>query len=177
MSQRDDDTSEFRQAVGKVRRVRTRRAETRPAPAPPEPKMRRRDEARVMDDLAAGRGHEPDLDSGDELLWHQPGLQKRILVRLRRGHFRVQDELDLHQMNTDAAGRSIRLFLDESEARGFRCIKIIHGKGLRSGPGGPRLKRLTARLLIRDRRVLAFAPASPGDGGNGAVYALLGRPG
>lgn len=173
MSGNDDDHGEFRRNVGPVRRVRSRRAEARPTPAPPEPKMRRRDEARVMDDLAAGHGHEPDLDTGDELLWHQPGLQKRVLTRLRRGHWRIQDELDLHAMNADAAGRSIRVFLDESLGRGHRCVKIIHGKGLRSGPAGPRLKQVTARVLIRDRRVLAFTPARVGDGGSGAVYVLL----
>ena len=61
------------------------------------------------------------------------------------------------------------------ERDGLTCVKIIHGKGLRSGPHGPRLKQMTASLLIRRDRVVAFASARPNDGGTGAVYVLLDR--
>jgi DNA-nicking Smr family endonuclease len=173
MSDESDEGNLFRDAVGEIRRIRSKRAEPERARPEPEPKMRDADEARVVDELAEIRPFEHGLESGEELLWLGPGLQKRVLTRLRRGYWRVQDEIDLHQMNADAATRSIRAFLDEAQASNRRLVKIIHGKGLRSGPGGPRLKTLTARLLSRHPRVLAFASAPPADGGTGAVYVLL----
>lgn len=173
MSDDNDDWSLFRDSVGPVRRIRSTRA-GHEAPRPrAEPKMREADERRVIDELSEVRPFEHGLESGEELLWLRPGLQKRVLTRLRRGHWRVQDEIDLHQMNTDAATRTIRTFLDEALASRLRLVKIIHGKGLRSGPGGPRLKTLTARILSRHASVMAFASAPPTDGGTGAVYVLL----
>ena len=169
----DEEAAEFREAVGPVRPVITRRVEPESGRVPARPLQREADEARVMEDLATGGPDFSDLETGEELVWLRPGVQKRVLRRLRRGHWRVQAELDLHQMNTDAAGRSIRSFLAEAGERGLTCVKIIHGKGLRSGPGGPRLKRLTGRLLSRHKRVLAFAGAPAGDGGTGAVYVLM----
>ena len=168
-----DDFSAFRDAVGPVRRIESSRAESRPPRVRPRPRMREADEARVLDELAEARPGDDPLETGEELQWLRPGLQRRVLARLRRGHWRVQDEIDLHQMNVDAATRSIRLFLDDARVAGFSCVKIIHGKGLRSGPDGPRLKQVTGRILSRHPRVLAFTAARPGDGGTGATYVLL----
>lgn len=174
MSISDDDRELFRGEAGKVRKLKSGRVEARGKPPPPQPQQTRRDEARVLEELARGTDtlHD-DLETGEELVWLRPGLQRRLLTRLRRGHYSVGDELDLHQMNSDAAGASIRWFLDQANARGISCVKIIHGKGLRSGPGGPKLKKVTARILSRHPRVLAFAGARPNDGGSGAVYVLL----
>jgi DNA-nicking Smr family endonuclease len=173
MSDDNDEGSVFREAVGDVRRIRSKRAEPERVRPEAAPRMREADERQVVEELAESRPFEHGLESGEELLWLRPGLQKRVLTRLRRGYWRVQDEIDLHQMNADAATRSIRVFLDEALASNHRLVKIIHGKGLRSGPGGPRLKTLTARVLSRHPRVLAFASAPPADGGTGAVYVLL----
>ncbi|MBY6203920.1 Smr/MutS family protein [Halomonas denitrificans] len=169
----EDDFGAFRDAVGPVRRIRTERAETRPERTRPSPRMRRADEARVLDELAVASPGAEALETGEELQWLRPGLQHRVLARLRRGHWRIQDEIDLHQMNVDAATRSIRIFLDDALAAGMSCVKIIHGKGLRSGPAGPRLRAATGRILSRHPRVLAFTAARPGDGGTGATYVLL----
>lgn len=175
MTIKDDERDLFRQSVGQVRRVRADRVRHRPAPPPPVARQRELDEAEVMQELATGPIDFAEIESGEELSWLRPGLQNRILTRLRRGHWRVQDELDLHQMNAEAAAGSIRSFIDLARRDGLSCVKIIHGKGLRSGPDGPRLKRLTARLLTRIDRVCAFASAPPRDGGTGAVYVLLQR--
>jgi len=171
MNDHDDDL--FRQSVGPVRRIRSRRAQVEKPRASPHPRQREADERAVSAELEQAATFIDDLETGEELLWLRPGLQRRVLTRLRRGNWAVQDELDLHQMNSAAATRSIRHLLDDAEARGRRCVKIIHGKGLRSGPAGPRLKTVTARVLSRHPRVLAFASAPPADGGTGAVYVLL----
>jgi DNA-nicking Smr family endonuclease len=173
MSLDDDDRNLFRAAVGQVRRLQSDRVgATRPA-APPIPRQRHLDEAAVMKELASAPIDFESIESGEELIWLRPGLQRRVLNRLRRGHWRVQDEIDLHEMNTEAAGQSIRAFLEDARRDGLSCVKIIHGKGLRSGPDGPRLKLLTANLLTRIDIVCAFASAPRHDGGTGAVYVLL----
>ncbi len=173
MSESEDDTDLFRAAVGDVRRIRSKRDHSRPPPPPPRPAQRERDEARVMDEIAHGPIDYASIETGEEITYLRPGLQKRVLTRLRRGHWRVEDELDLHHMNIEAATGSIRRFLLEADRDRMSCVRIIHGKGLRSGPDGPQLKRLTARLLSRHDRVAAFASAPPHDGGTGAVYVLL----
>jgi len=174
MTDEKDEFALFRATVGPVRRMRSTRAEAERERARATPRMREADELRVVDELAEARPFEYDLETGEELSWLAPGLQKRLLTRLKRGYWSVQDEIDLHQMNTDAASRSIRIFIDEALSARKRCVKIIHGKGLRSGPAGPRLKTVTARILSRHTSVLAFASAPPADGGTGAVYVLLG---
>ena len=163
----------FRESIGHVRRIRSTRAEPERQRARATPHMREADEQRVVDELGQAPPFDYELETGEELAWLRPGMQSRVLRRLRRGYWSVQDEVDLHQMNTDAATRSIRIFIEEALAAGKRCIRIIHGKGLRSGPGGPRLKTVTARVLSRHPSVLAFASAPPADGGTGAVYVLL----
>jgi len=169
----DDDPRLFRDAVGQVRRLQSRRDPSRPRPVHARPKMREADEREVLRELDSPLPLVEGLETGEEIGWLSPGLQQRVLIRLRRGHWSVQDEIDLHQMNVEAAGRSIRIFIEDSLAGGKRCVKIIHGKGLRSGPAGPRLKSVTARVLSRHPKVLAFASAPPTDGGTGAVYVLL----
>ena len=173
MSDDNDDFELFRETVGRVRRIRSTRAEPEHQRTRATPRMREADERRVVDELGEARPFDYELETGEELSWLRPGIQSRVLRRLRRGYWSVQDEIDLHQMNTDAATRSIRIFIDQALASGKRCIRIIHGKGLRSGPGGPRLKTVTARVLSRHPSVLAFASAPPADGGTGAVYVLL----
>ena len=175
MSDDSDDFDAFRKALGDVRRIRSERIEPRPPRREARPEQRRADEERVLEDLGRAAPDVEMPETGEELLWLKPGLQSRVLKRLRRGHWKVQDEIDLHQMNVAAATSSIRTFLAEARASRHACVKIIHGKGLRSGPGGPRLKAATARVLSRHPDVLAFAAAPPSDGGHGAVYVLLGQ--
>jgi DNA-nicking Smr family endonuclease len=78
-------------------------------------------------------------------------------------------------MNAAAAQSSIVDFLAEARREGWRCVRIVHGKGLRSRAAGPVLKALTDRLLRRRDDVIAFASARPALGGTGAVVVLLKR--
>ena len=61
-------------------------------------------------------------------------------------------------------------------AQQLRCVRVIHGKGLRSGPAGPVLKHAVSDWLARIDSVAAFATARPEDGGTGALYVLLKLP-
>ena len=133
------------------------------------------DEAAVLDELLNGRFDPALLEIGEELLYLRDGHSPRLLRRLRRGEFSVQDEIDLHHLRADQAGPLLLDFLAESRRAGRCCVKIIHGKGLRSGHRGPVLKTLTAHLLRRHNEVIAYASARANQGGSGATLVLLTR--
>ncbi len=171
----DEDMQLFREAIGDVRRQV--HVPDRPAPRPPapRPRMRDADEAAVAAELLNMEFDPAVLETGEELGFLRDGYPPRLLKRLKRGQFSVQAELDLHHMNAAAAAASIRDLLDEARHEGWRCVRIVHGKGLRSRPGGPVLKGLTDRMLRRRDDILAFASARPSQGGTGAVIVLLKR--
>jgi DNA-nicking Smr family endonuclease len=140
----------------------------------PRADSRRADEASVLADSLRLDPSELDVESGDELTYLRAGVSESMLRRLRRGEFAVRDELDLHGMTQDEARRALGTFLAECVAHGRHCVRIIHGKGNRSGHRGPVLKSAVNRWLRRHESVRAFCSARRNDGGTGALYALLG---
>ncbi len=85
----------------------------------------------------------------------------------------IQDQLDLHGLTGDEAALAMAEFLVDCRRRGVRCVRIVHGKGLRSRGREPVLKRRIRRLLTRRDEVLAFVEPRAIHGGGGAVVALL----
>jgi DNA-nicking Smr family endonuclease len=145
----------------------------RPRPAP-IPLQRLRDEqAALAESLQTRADPDSGLASGEELVYVREGVPAQVLRRLRRGHWVVQDDLDLHGMTSVEARAATVAFLAECIQRGVRCVRIVHGKGLRSRNREPVLKRKLGRWLdVRDE-VLAYCEARPVDGGSGAVIVLL----
>jgi DNA-nicking Smr family endonuclease len=92
---------------------------------------------------------------------------------LRRGEWALQDQLDLHGLTVEEARALLASFLSNSVKRGMRCIRIVHGKGMRSASGEPVLKRKVAGWLAQRDEVLAYVQARQVDGGGGAVMVLL----
>jgi DNA-nicking Smr family endonuclease len=113
------------------------------------------------------------LDAGDELTFRRTYVRDAMMRKLRRGQFVIEAEIDLHGMRRHAADAALRQFLNDCVHRGLHCVRVIHGKGLRSGPGGPVLKLVVHHWLRKFDNVAAFASARPADGGSGAVYVLL----
>jgi len=169
----DDDRQLFRDAIGEIRRF----DEAAPAPAAskpaPYPHMFDADEAAVPGELLDLAFDPAVLEIGEELSFLRDGYSPKLLRQLKRGQFSIQDDLDLHQMNAAAAQVEIINFLAEVQHEGLRCVRIIHGKGLRSRAAGPVLKGITDRMLRRRDDVIAFASARPAFGGTGAVVVLL----
>jgi DNA-nicking Smr family endonuclease len=93
--------------------------------------------------------------------------------RLRRGLYPIEDELDLHGLNQSVARDRLADFIARSRDSGRRCVRIIHGKGSRSGARGPVLKAAVNLWLRRHMDVMAFISARAIDGGTGALYVLL----
>ncbi len=168
-----DDTV-FRDAIGDVRPLPPQPV----VPGPPRPKprarFRRADDRQVLaESLAPGPG-EWLVETGDELLFRRAQVPAAVLERLRRGEYAVEEQIDLHGLTAVLAREALREFLAEALQRRLRCVRVVHGKGLRSGPRGPVLKHAVNVWLRRIDRVLAFASAPRRDGGTGAIYVLLG---
>lgn len=167
---------EFTELVGAVRPLKPgRRVILRKAGPPPRARFSRADERAVLRESVAGSADGPGLESGEELSYRRPHVPPRVIKELRRGRYAVQDELDLHGMTANGARAALRAFMTDVLLHGHRCVRIIHGKGLRSGPGGPVLKAKLNHWLPQWSEVLAFVTAPARDGGSGAVYVLLAR--
>jgi DNA-nicking Smr family endonuclease len=145
----------------------------RPRPHP-VPYQRLRDEKRVLaDSLSDVEPWSEGLETGEELVYLREGIPAQTLKRLRRGHWVIQDELDLHGLTVSEARALLMDFLADCKRRGLRCVRVIHGKGLRSRNREPVLKKKVANWLARRDEVLAFCQARPTEGGGGAVVVLL----
>jgi DNA-nicking Smr family endonuclease len=169
----DDETELFRLAMLGVRPHRpVPRADAGRSAPQPIPHQRRQDELDVLRELLADS--EPDeIESGDTLLYRMEGVQDGVLRRLRRGHYRIESELDLHGLNRDRAKLAVAQFLARCHERDLRCVRIVHGKGNGSPNSGPVLKALLGSWLRRRKDVLAYCTARVVDGGTGAIYVLL----
>jgi len=170
-----DDVELFRAETADVRPLaaQPRVPAARPRPAP-TPVQRELDERAALDQLLDDPGPQEGLETGEELAFLRPGYQKRYLARLRRGHYAIEDHVDLHGLVEASAGQVLLAFIAEAGRRGLGCVRVVHGKGLRSRTV-PRLKAMTNRLLRRHPAVIAFASCRPVDGGTGAVVVLLRR--
>ena len=169
----DDDALIFRRHVGETRPVM--RGQERVSPTRRAPRNRP-EPPRVAPGPDGDRYPlvpERDIERGSRIEFARPGLQRRELRRLRRGHHPIQDQLDLHGLFASEAERAVLGFVDHSRKRGFRCVRIIHGKGRSSAKGRPILKAVVDRWLRRCDGVLAFCPAPENAGGTGAVHVLL----
>jgi len=113
------------------------------------------------------------MDSGEELVFLREGVSRQVLRNLRRGHWIVEDNLDLHGMNRVEAAESVAEFLRQCITRRARCVRIVHGKGLGSRNREPVLKGKLQGWLRARTEVLAFCQAPAADGGGGAVLLLL----
>jgi len=177
----DDETALFRRAVQDVRPLKgaARVPVVRRAPRP-RALFARAERAAVLREslgVAAGTAGTDlyELQPGDELLFRRAGVPETVLRRLRRGHYRVDAQIDLHGLNVAEATSQLGAFLREARSRDLRCIRVIHGKGLRSGTRGPVLKNTVNALLRRAGPVLAFASERPVAGGTGATLVLMAR--
>lgn len=173
----DDDTPElFRDAVGDARPLKH---DNKRAPQPrrikPVPQQRLADERAAIQDLLSDRYDPSEVETGEELLFHRPGIQTSVLRKLRRGQYIVEAELDLHGRVVAEARGMVADFIRSSQLHGFRCVRIVHGKGLSSAGKLPVLKGKVNSWLRQKDEVLAFCSARSYDGGTGAVYVLLKR--
>jgi len=150
-------------------------ARTKPAPVPHHTLADERD---VLEASKYGDDpHPQSWDTGQEFEHEQTfvraGLGADIASKLRRGHWSVQAELDLHGLTTDEAHDALSDFIVEARNRRLRCVRVIHGKGLSSPGKEPVLKGKVRRWLAHWDEVLAYTEAPRNAGGGGALLVLL----
>ena len=163
---------EFRRAVAGAQPLEAPRKVVHARRPAPVPAQRIRDERAVLGESLGPVSLDDALDSGTELTYLADGLRRDVLRKLRRGHWVVEDQLDLHGMNRQMAAVSVSQFLNGCKKRRLRCVRIVHGKGLGSHNREPVLKGLLRKWLLREA-VLAFSQAPAAQGGSGAVLVLL----
>jgi DNA-nicking Smr family endonuclease len=174
-----DSDIDLAQAFADVQKLppgsRIKHAPPRPAPIPRQ---------RIADDedalVASKYGAEPTPETWEVGQEHEAGqtflrrgLGTDILTKLRRGQWAVQSELDLHGHTIDEAHDALADFLDDALQHGYRCVRVIHGKGLTSPNREPVLKGKVRAWLSHWNEVLAYSEAPPHGGGGGAVLVLL----
>jgi len=113
------------------------------------------------------------LDTDEALSYARNGIGPDVVRKLRRGHWVIQSQLDLHGMRTDEARDALGDFLRVAIKRGQRCVRVIHGKGLSSINKEPVLKKKVRNWLVQKDEVIAFCLARAADGGAGALVVLL----
>jgi len=120
------------------------------------------------------RSRDTELDRADgDSGFVARGIDRRELRKLRRGQYLPGRRLDLHGLTSRSALREVTQFLGTNR-RAYRCVAIVHGRGLRSS--GRAVLREDVRALLRNHpAVLAYTDAPRDDGGSGAVYVLLRR--
>ena len=169
----DDDGQLFRRAMAGAKPLRTDTIE------PPQRRPRaaarfsRLDEREVLRESLEAAPHAIEIANGSALYYRHPSVTLKTMRRLARGSVSVQAEVDLHGLNSADAKQALKEFIEHSLLRGHTCVRVVHGKGLGSGHGGPVLKRKVDQWLRRWEPVLAFVSARPVDGGTGAAYVLL----
>ncbi|MDE2479101.1 MAG: Smr/MutS family protein [Betaproteobacteria bacterium] len=171
----NEETSLFLRAVAGAQALpEPDRVLLRPEPPPPIPRQRLRDErAALHESLSDSVDLDSLLETDQELSYRAPGIGPDVLRKLRRGHWVIQAELDLHGLRRDEARAALLEFTHAAQQRGARCLRVIHGKGLGS-PGREGVLRHKVRgWLLQMRDVLAFCQAGPHDGGAGALLVLL----
>lgn len=165
----------FRRSIGEVAPLPAPDKLTVVAPRPlPIARQHLADEQRALQEsLSDEFSIETLLETDDALSFARPGIGNDTLRKLRRGHWVIQHQLDLHGLRTEEAREALVEFLRGCGKRGLRCVRIIHGKGLGSANKEPVLKNKVRNWLVQKDQVLAFCLARPVDGGAGAMVVLL----
>jgi DNA-nicking Smr family endonuclease len=172
---------EFRSAVKDVRKIpeSNRYVYMPPPPAPKVPApgwplTREEDDAAVLrESLSDLFDVDGMLDDDPTLSYAREGVGPDVVKKLRKRHWPVQDELDLHGLTRDEARDAVTDFLHRANRRGVRCVRIIHGVGYGSAGGEPVLRGMVHSWLVQKSEVVAFCMAGRADGGNGALIVLL----
>jgi DNA-nicking Smr family endonuclease len=169
----------FSRTVGAVRALpakhrpghRAHHSIVQPAPIAVQQQL---DEQRVMIEAISDEFDvETLLDTDEALSFRRPGMGPDVVRKLRRGGWSIQGQLDLHGLRREDAREALSLFVKDAVKTGWRCVRVVHGKGLGSPGKTPVLKGKVQSWLIQKQEVLAFVQARPAEGGAGALVVLL----
>ena len=166
----------FTRAVGKVAPIANQeRVWSPPQRLTPRPLQQDLDDEAVMHESMSDEFDISTLlDADDQLSFRRPGIGTDVTRKLRKGEWSIQGQIDLHGLRSDEARNAMGQFIRDAKRMGWRCVRVVHGKGLGSPGKEPVLKSKVQRWLVQKKEVLAFVQAKPSDGGGGALLVLLG---
>jgi DNA-nicking Smr family endonuclease len=166
----------FARAVGQVQPIAAKpRVQVQvPAPLPTRLQQDIDDAAALQESMSDEFDISTLLDVDDQMSFRRSGIGPDITRKLRKGEWRIQGQIDLHGLRSDEARNAVGQFLRDAKRMGWRCVRVVHGKGLGSPGKEPVLKSKVQRWLVQKNEVLAFVQARPADGGAGALVVLLG---
>jgi DNA-nicking Smr family endonuclease len=169
----DADRELFRNSIGSVQKIRHNRLPVRkPRPAP-VPVQRYTDAQTVQKEMATTAMTSNHYRGGDDLFFKRPGIQDKVMAKLRKGKFAIERELDLHGLTGRDALTALNQFLLRCRRHDIGSVRIIHGKGRGSPDGKPVIKNKLNQWLQTNNQILAFCSARSRDGGTGAIHVLL----
>ena len=169
----------FATAVGIVKPLPAKhrpgeRASMARTPAAPVAIQHQLDEQAVMQEALSDEFDvETLLDTDDALSFRRPGIGTDVTRKLRKGGWSIQGQVDLHGLRREDARQALVDFVKDASRMGWRCVRVVHGKGLGSPGKTPVLKGTVQSWLIQKQEVLAFVQARPAHGGAGALVVLL----
>ena len=165
----------FQRAAGAVKPIRhPQRVPLAREPAPPIPVQQQLDEQRVLLEAISDEFDATTLlDVDDALSFRRPGIGTDVTRKLRKGHWSIQREIDLHGLRREDAREALAAFIRLAVRDGVRCVRVVHGKGLGSPGKTPVLKSKVQGWLVQKNEVLAFVQARADEGGAGALVVLL----
>ena len=165
----------FIHAVGAVTTLdHAPRVSLSPEPAKPLAQQQRLDDVNVLrESLSDDFDVSTLLDTDDELSYRSQGIGTDVTQKLRKGHWSLQGQIDLHGLRSDEAREALGQFIRDATKRGWGCVRVVHGKGLGSPGKTPVLKAKVQRWLVQKTEVLAFVQAKGSEGGAGALVVLL----
>jgi DNA-nicking Smr family endonuclease len=167
----DDALSEeerrlFEEEMRGVRRIERESAHVVPRTAPLPPLARRPPEPVT---LRVER-------TGDHVSAFHDSVSATVRRGLRQGQRPIEATLDLHGARASAVAERLERFVHAARAANRRCVRIVTGRGLRSGPVGPVVREAAIAALTEGplaSAVLALTTAPPPLGGAGALLVLL----
>ncbi|MEY4317011.1 MAG: hypothetical protein RI902_819 [Pseudomonadota bacterium] len=166
----------FTRAVGQVQPIAAKpRVQVNiPAPVPRRLQQDIDDAAALQESMSDEFDVSTLLDVDDQMSFRRPGIGTDVTRKLRKGEWSIQGQIDLHGLRSDEARNAVGQFIRDAKRMGWRCVRVVHGKGLGSPGKEPVLKSKVQRWLVQKNEVLAFVQAKPADGGAGALVVLLG---
>ena len=89
------------------------------------------------------------LDTDDSLSYRRPGIGTDVTRKLRKGGWAIQGQVDLHGLRREDARQALVDFIKDAGRMGWRCVRVVHGKGLGSPGKTPVLKGKVQSWLIQ----------------------------
>ncbi len=168
----EEDVALFRNSIGKVNPLKSDKTifntQNKPRPYP------KAESIDITEKMDCGEEFTVDkLGLEDSFTYTAPGVQKKVLKKMRKGQYSLDAQLDLHGLNSSKAKYQLLNFLHNCIQNGLCCVHVIHGKGYRSPDNQPVLKNKINLWLRQHQDVQAFCSANQRDGGTGAAYILL----